>query len=124
RRVRRSGGHQTLIATTSSHSTGSQAGGAPFLSAGPISWICSVTWLSGGGVGTCGCGTAGPESAMLDSSIFASGCSAAGGSCDSNQLLVSRPPSLAGAAPPFEGPTSIPDFPPSAPPRLARPSSA
>jgi hypothetical protein len=46
---------------------------------------------------------------MLDSSIFASGWSAARGRCDSNQVLVSRPPSL-GAPPPLPaGATSIHD---------------
>src|SRR4051794_32338597 len=78
----------------------------------------SVSWDSGGGVGT-----ADIVSVMLESSILASGWSAAGGSCDSNQLLVSRPPSL-GPPPLPAGATSIHDLPPSAPPRFARPSSA
>src|SRR3954469_12849623 len=85
-------------------------------SALPISRTSSLAWARDGVVGM---GT----SAMLDSSIFASGCSAAGGNCDWNQLLVPIP--AFGRALPFaDGSTSSHDLPSAAPPRLARPSSA
>src|SRR4051794_4829403 len=91
-------------------------GGAGGRSALPISRTSSLARARDGGAG-------GGTSEMLDRSILASGCSAAGGSWDSNQLLVSI--SVVGRLPPLtEAPTSSQDLPSAAPPRLASPSSA
>src|SRR4051812_5177821 len=87
----------------------------------------SAACASEGGVGMPVAGRLG-STPMLDSDICASGCSAAGGSCDSNQLLVSSDWAVAEPlpfAPPSPLPTSSHDRPsPSAPPSRDRPSSA
>src|SRR3954447_12497876 len=87
-------------------------------SPGPISGgvlrTSSAAWWSEGGVGMTG-----PERPgwmpMLDSSMCASGCAAAGGSCDSNQPLVSSDCAAAGAVAPLVTPVVAPLVAPFAP---------